>query len=134
MDIRTAKISDAENIVNYDKHISPDELVKSVRLERVYIAEDGGRLAGWVRYNLFWDNTPFLNMLFVLDKFRGKGIGKTLMNFWEQQMRMNGFSHVMTSSQQNEYAQHFYIKCGYKAVGGFIPYDEGYEIIFSKAL
>ena len=44
------------------------------------------------------------------------------------------YSNVMTSTASNEYAQHFYNKLGYIAVGGFSPVGEPYEIILSKVL
>ncbi len=135
MNIRIAEEADVETIALYDMHISRNELTNLIGLGRVHIAEENGVFVGWMRYNMFWDNTPFMNMLFVLDRFRGKGAGKALMKNWERIMREAGFRCVMTSSQQDEYAQHFYIEQGYSAVGGFLPHGgEPYEIIFSKAL
>ena len=40
----------------------------------------------------------------------------------------------MTSSQQDEYAQHFYVKLGYRAVGSFMLEGDSLEIIFEKRL
>ena len=135
MNIRIAEETDIETIASYDTHINRNELTNLIRLGRVYAAEENGVFVGWLRYNMFWDNTPFMNMLFVLDGFRGRGAGKALMENWERIMREAGFGCVMTSSQQDEYAQHFYIKQGYSAIGGFLPCGgEPYEIIFSKPL
>ena len=49
-----------------DRHIRPEELEVSISLGRVLVAEENGQLAGWLRWNLFWDNTPFMNMLFFV--------------------------------------------------------------------
>jgi hypothetical protein len=38
----------------------------------------------------------------------------------------------MTSTQQNETAQHFYTHLGYRSIGGFMQLNGEYEIIFSK--
>ncbi len=134
MDIRTARPDDIPALREHDRHISERELGHSVRLGRVYVAEEQGQFAGWLRYNLFWDNTPFMNLLYVLDGFRGKGYGRLLVEHWEGRMRDAGCQTVMTSTQSNEYAQHFYNRLGYAAIGGFLLPCEAYELILAKKL
>lgn len=134
MTIRKAAQADISRIREHDIHISERELAISVSLGRVYIAEENGGVAGWLRYNLFWDNTPFMNMLYVLDGCRGKGIGKSLTKRWEDDMRMDGYNTVLTSTQSDEFAQHFYVKLGYRAIGGFAMGEDPYELIFMKAI
>ncbi|GHU36934.1 hypothetical protein FACS1894105_08140 [Clostridia bacterium] len=75
-----------------------------------------------------------MNMLYVLDGYRGAGTGKKLTLFWEDQMRAKGYETVMTSTQQNETAQHFYTHLGYRSIGGFMQDSGEYEIIFQKRL
>lgn len=130
--IRIAKNSDLEILSRYDKHISKDELARSILSERVYILEDSGEFIGWLRWNLFWDNTPFMNMLYILDGNRSKGYGRELVLYWEQKMWSLGYGRVMTSTASDECAQHFYVKLGYKAVGGFTLSGDVYEMIFEK--
>jgi GNAT superfamily N-acetyltransferase len=103
-------------------------------MERVSVVEIGGEFAGWLRWNLFWDNTPFLNMLYLLEPFRGKGHGRQVIASWEEEMQRLGFDRVMTSTASDEYAQHFYQKLGYAALGGFSPFGDAYELIFGKIL
>lgn len=134
MQIRYAQESDIERLAHCDQHIAAQELTHAVSLRRVYVAEENGSLAGWLRYNLFWDNTPFLNLLYLLPQFRRKGFGRQLLSFWEQDMTAQGFDTLMTSTQSDEYAQHFYVKCGYEAVGGFRLPGDPYEVIFAKYL
>ena len=134
MNIRTAQPGDLPALSRRDRHIAPRELENSVRLGRVYVAEEGGELVGWLRWNLFWDNTPFMNLIFVLPGRRGEGLGRALTARWEERMREAGYETVMTSTQSNEYAQHFYDKLGYAAVGGFLLPGEPYELIFAKKL
>ena len=86
MDIRNARWDDIPALVRLDRHISRQELENSVRLGRVYIAEGQGEFAGWLRYNLFWDNTPFMNMLYLLEEYRGHGYGTQLVRYWEAEM------------------------------------------------
>ena len=134
MIVRTATMNDLSLIAEQDHHISREELTTLISLGRVAVAEDSKGFLGWMRWNLFWDNTPFLNMLYLLEPHRGKGYGKALMQWWEAEMRKLGFSTVMTSTASDEYAQHFYQKLGYAAVGGFALPGESYELVFSKKL
>lgn len=134
MRIRAANVKDLSVLRFNDRHIREAELENILRLNRVYIAEEEGNLKGWLRYNLFWDNTPFMNMLYVLEDSRGEGVGRRLVEYWEEQMRRLGYKTVMTSTSSHEYAQHFYVKLGYEAVGGFLPKGEAYEIILTKQL
>ena len=134
MNIRFANLEDLKVISLYDKHVSKEELENLVNLNRVIIAEENNKFCGWLRYNLFWDNKPFMNMLYVLEDKRGKGYGKQLVDFWENKMRILQYKFVMTSTASDEYSQHFYLKIGYKTVGGFMPEGEPYEIILMKNL
>lgn len=65
MKIRYAEEADINLLTEHDQHISKEELGNSIRLRRVYIAEENGSFVGWMRYNLFWDNTPFMNLLYI---------------------------------------------------------------------
>lgn len=134
MSIRFAIKKDMFEICLYDKHISKDELQNIIQLKRVLILEENEKFIGWLRYNLFWDNMPFLNMIYLLEENRNKGYGKTLIKFWEREMKFLGYNTVMTSTQSNEYSQHFYFKLGYRAIGGFLLESEPYEIILAKTL
>ena len=89
---------------------------------------------GWLRYNLFWDNTPFMNMLYLLDDYRGQGFGTKIVSFWEQEMKKLGYDFVLTSTQSNEEAQFFYRKIGYNDIGSFTLPTESSEIILYKKI
>lgn len=132
VEIRKAKLCDLEFLSQHDKHIQEEILRESILSGRVYIAEEGGSIAGWMRYGLFWDNIPFMNMLYILEGSRGKGYGRAVVERWEADMLRSGYEAVMTSTQSDEYAQHFYTHLGYKAIGGFNLGADPMEIIFLK--
>lgn len=132
--IRLAEECDFEILSRNDKHISAEMLKKKISDKNILIAEKDGEFAGWLRYNLFWDEMPFMNMLFVTEKFRGTGIGGALVRRWEKMMSEQGYKFLLTSTQANEYSQHFYRKLGYNDLGGFFPFGEEYEIILGKHL
>lgn len=134
MNIRIAEKKDTEILSVYDKHIKKEELGAVISMGRILVAEEGGRLAGWLRWNLFWDNTPFMNMLFLLEEYRGCGYGKAMVFYWEERMKEEGYPLAMTSSLSDESAQHFYRKLGYADSGALLLPGEPLEIIFAKAL
>lgn len=109
-----------------------------VRDKRGYVICDGEMPIGVMRYNLFWDITPFLTFLHIEEAYCGKGFGRQAMLFWEDEMRKLGFKMVMTSTQADEQAQHFYRKLGYKDKGGLFldntPFEQPPEIFMLKTL
>lgn len=134
MKIRIAKKEDTKLILKYDKHISESELYSSISLGRVIIAEYDNKFIGWLRWNLFWDDTPFMNMLYIIEDYHNKGYGKKLVMFWENLMKQNNYKFVMTSTLSNENAQHFYRKLNYIDSGSLLLKGEALEIIFTKEL
>lgn len=125
--IRYVETTDREFWNRLDAHLPTEEFAEKVRTRRGYVLLLDGRPAGILRYNLFWDNTPFCTLLYIAPEFRGVGLGKALMLHWEADMRRRGFAMLMTSTQSDEDAQHFYRKLGYRDCGGFIVNIPGFE-------
>ena len=126
-------------ITQHDTHIPPNIIKDKISRGEIYVAYENENFAGWIRYGLFWDSIPFMNMLFLLPEYRGKGLGRKFVEAWEQDLKTKGYNKILTSTQQNEHAQHFYLAMGYVAVGGFIQTsgavtDESFEIILTKNL
>lgn len=132
--VRPARPEDAELLAEADRHVPRERIRKLVSDGFVLAAFSGDSFAGWLRYGLFWDGIPFMNMLFVLEEYRGNGIGTALVREWERLAAENGHDTVMTSTQANETSQHFYRKLGYRDLGGFTPFGEEFEIIMGKRI
>ena len=132
--IKYANENDIEIISKYDKYISKEELANIIKLKRVIVMYEDDKFVGWLRYNLFWDNTPFMNILYLLDNERGKGNGSRLVIFWENEMKQKNYEFVLTSTQSNEEAQFFYRKIGYVDSGALLFPNEPLEIILYKKL
>ncbi|MCH5316706.1 MAG: GNAT family N-acetyltransferase [Eubacterium sp.] len=134
MNIRLAKKADLPFLEKNDRHIRPSEIKALVGQNRILLVEMDGEIIGWLRWSLFWDNTPFMNMLYFLEGYRGKGYGRQIVEHWETQMRNCGYDMVMTSSLSDEQAQHFYRKLGYVDSGSLLLPGEALEIIFTKKI
>ena len=134
MEIRYAKADELEMIAEYDDHLSKEELKNAIAMKRIILLFIDGEYEGWLRFNLFWDNIPFMNLLYISEEQRGKGYGRKLVEFWEHEMEKQGYEFVMTSTQSDEEAQFFYRKLGYTDRGALVLPDEPLEIIFYKIL
>lgn len=132
--IRYANESDFEILKNADKHISAKELENSIEAKRVLVIFNKDDFAGWLRFNLFWDNLPFMNMLYILEEYRGNGYGRQLVSHWEKEMLKLEFKTVLTSTLSCEMAQFFYRKNGYIDCGSLLLPGEPLEIIMLKNL
>ncbi len=121
-----------------DPHIAREELLRKMRDGRCRLLEQDGAPVGVMRYNLFWDSIPFLTMLILLAPYRGAGLGRQAMAQWEGEMRSLGYPCVMTSTQSDEDAQHFYRKLGYRDAGCLLldipQIRQPMEILLIKAL
>lgn len=136
--IRHAVETDKTFWFTLDKHMRESEFSLKVREKRGYVVSGGSKPAGIMRYNLFWDIIPFLTLIYFEESFRGKGFGRQTVLFWENEMRGFGYKMVMTSTQSDEQAQHFYRKLGYLDRGSIFldntPFEQPQEIIMLKGL
>lgn len=132
--IRYADEKDWEVLRKYEHGIGDTELKNSINAGRILVMFHEGVFMGWLRFNLFWDSIPFMNMLYFLDEYRGKGYGTELVGFWEKEMAENNYHQVLTSTLSNEQAQFFYRKNGYVDCGSLLLPGEPLEIIFLKNL
>lgn len=126
-EIRYMKISDKSFWYSLDKYLPETEFENKVCNKQGYVLLENDKPVGLLRYNLFWDNTPFCTLLFIDFNFQRKGYGRKLVQYWENDMKLQGYGMVLTSTQVDEEAQHFYRKLGYKDCGGFIVNIQGYE-------
>lgn len=133
-EIRYVEKSDKDFWFSFDKHLSEDEFEKKVRDKTGYVLFADEKPCALLRYNLFWDNTPFCTMLFVDWSEQKKGYGKALMEFWESDMKEKGFHLILVSTQVDETSQHFYRKLGYKDCGALVLEEQPMEMFFQKAL
>ena len=136
--IRYATEDDASFWYTLDAHIRKSEFLLKVRDKRGYIICDNDTSIGVLRYNLFWDTIPFLTLLFIREEYQVQGYGRQAMLHWEREMRAQGHSMTMTSTQADEQAQHFYRKLGYVDRGSLFldqtPCEQPAELIMIKRL
>jgi len=117
-----------------EKHISPEQLFRKIQSQQILLVILEKEPVGWLRFGLFWDEIPFMNLLFILPEFRKRKLGTNLVQFWESEMQQQAYKMAMTSTQADETAQHFYRKLGYIDTGSLCLETQPLEIIFRKPL
>ena len=135
MEIRPATAKDKQKILKYDCHIHPNKVGECIHNGLVNVLCDGDEILGILRYNLFWQSIPFLDLIFINDACRGQGWGTKMMADWERSMKELGYAYVMLSTQEDETAKFFYEKIGYRRIGAFLPPEQDAdEIMYLKEL
>ena len=136
--IRYLKSSDKTFWYRLDQHLPEKEFDNKVQTKRGYILLLNDKPIGLLRYNLFWDNTPFCTIVFVDWEYQRKGYGRKLIEYWEHDMKAQGYKMLLTSTQVDEEAQHVYRKLGYKDCGGFVidipEFAQPMEMFFIKPI
>jgi len=122
--------------LNEKERLPESELAAIVERSRVLLAEDGDEdgIVGWLRWGLFWDEVPFMNLLYVDEPRRGNGVGRLLVSEWERACGREGHTTVLTSTVSAESAQHFYRKLGYRDAGCLLLPGESAELFFIKQI
>ncbi len=130
-----ASAFDLEFLAARDTHISPEMLVKKIHDNEILLMKRNDRPVGWLRFGYFWDEIPFMNLLYLEEGFRRRGLGSRLVSHWENLMRGKGYGRVLTSTLSNEEARHFYVKIGYAECGSILLEGEpALEILLFKDL
>lgn len=132
--IRYAEEGDLSRLRFHDRHIAPDELGRVIAMKRVLVMFRKETFIGWLRYSLFWDDLPFLNMLYFFEEYRGKGYGGQLVRYWEQEMAEAGHREVLTSTLSSERGQFFFRENGYVDCGSLLLPGGPLEIILRKTI
>lgn len=134
MKIEFASFRDLKGVCEIDASIDSSRMAEKIQRNEVLVSKHEEEMIGLLRFSLFWDITPFINMLIIKEDKRGTGFGSELVLQWESMMRERGFQRVMTSSQSDETAQEFYRKLKYKEIGSFEYPGQEPELIFLKEL
>ena len=134
IEIRFVTSQDYDYLVHNDRRIKPEVVKKKIEDAEIIVVLDNEQNIGWLRFNYFWDEIPFMNMLWIEEDYRRKGIGTRLVNFWETEIFQRDKNQVMTSTLSDETAQHFYRKLEYQDCGSLLLPDEALEFFFLKSL
>ncbi len=87
MVIQKATGADLPELRERDRWISSRELERKIARGEVYVLREGEAFVGWLRYGLFWDNTP--SYICCISR-REAGAGATAPGPWNTGRRICG--------------------------------------------
>ena len=113
------------------RELLKSELKKSFAKDKIYVKKyledgegSGAEVVGVVWYQLegMFHAFPYLHMIAVKKGHRDKGIGTELIDFFEQDVLVNGRNHLrakvfLTVADFNEAAEALYLRRGYSKFG-----------------
>lgn len=131
---RYANLDDIKQILRYDQHITRTMLENAINEQRVIVMCLHQEVIGVLRYGLFWDAIPMIHMISFDAINRGQGLGKKLHAFFEHEMKLIGYKMLMTTTQSDEFGQHFFRNIGYQDHGSFSFPNQADELILFKEI
>ena len=138
MDLRPVQMGDKDFVMKVDSHVNELQYRNRVSTKTGYVIWEDGERAGWTHHSVLWDQLPFLNLIYVEEAYRKKGIASNAMKRWEDDMRAQGYQMVLISTRVDEDAQHFYRKLGYVECGALLmngtPFEQPMEMFMRKML
>ena len=115
----------SQGIQSYNQHHITDDVVfeKDSRFS-VFARDDNGNIIGGIRASGFW-NYCIIELLWLSDETRGKGIGSALMKKAEAFAIKKGFAYMRTETLSFQ-AKPFYQKQGYRVFGELADHPKGH--------
>ena len=76
----------------------------------VYVLYDEKKIVGVLRYSLFWQSIPFLDLLYIDEAYRGKGYGRQMMEHWESVMQRTKTQSISMKNWATGGSAHFCLR------------------------
>lgn len=94
-------------------------IIEGLEQGNLYVTISNNECVGFMFYipKGIFHSFPLLHLISVKEEYRGKGIGKNLMNFLESLAFENANKIFLVVADFNPDAKHFYEKLGYRQVG-----------------
>lgn len=74
LEIRLAQEADLPFLSAVDRHLAAAFFPRKIAAGEILIAVAGDERIGFLRWGWFWDNMPFMNLLYVVEAWRGQGV------------------------------------------------------------
>ena len=138
MELTYMQEEDKDFVMQMDVHMNELHYKNRVYTKTGYVIWNSNKRVGLMQYSVLWDNLPFLNLIYVDESHRKRGIGTEAMKLWEADMKKQGYKMVLISTQVDEDAQHLYRELGYIECGGLLlngtPLEQPMEMFMRKVL
>lgn len=129
-DIRAIRAID-ERIVG---HGTPAErLARAIDGGQVAVAVVDGSLAGYARWQEFWDRIPLCVYVRVCPEHRRQGTGRALYAHLEHRFRREQRAFWLSSTEEtNDISRRFHEALGFRRIGALSDLDQDADEIFYR--
>ena len=142
INIRFAEPSDLKLVRQLDPHskyIDPKKIGQKLAANEIIIVLDDTKPVGLIKFSYFWATRPYMDLIWLKEQYRSKGIGKQLLSFLEDYLVSEGHLYLMTSSEKDEPApQNWHRSQGFTPCGELaslnLPMKDVAEVFFYKKL
>ena len=87
MELREVTQWDKAFVLGIDSHMDEAAFQNCLLTKSGFVLWEAGQPVGWMYYCFLWGKLPFLNLLYVLEDWRGRGFGSRAMAAWEAEMK-----------------------------------------------
>jgi GNAT superfamily N-acetyltransferase len=138
MDVRTATRADIPAIRRVDASLNQrvsdtDVLRNAVDGGRVAVALDGEVVAGYVRWEWFWDRIPLCVFARVRPSHQRLGVGRALYAHVEEDLRARGCEFWLSSTEEdNKRSLRFHRALGFRPIGALAELGQEVREVFMR--
>lgn len=132
--IRTAVETDIGFLHSLEMVPRGDRLAAALEKGSIWIVRSGETSVGFLLFSVLWGSLPFLEFFEILASQRGRNFGADAVRAWEREMGSRGFDLVLTSTQADGDAQHFWRRMGYVDCGALTVRSKAAEVFFQRPI
>lgn len=134
--VRFANSSDLA-LVSSDGFLSAEIIARKIERREVLVAESGGCLVAYARFEFLWSRLPYLTLIQVLPGHQRVGVGRSILKYLETYLQAKGYTVLYSSSQADEPGpQAWHRRLGFTECGRIAEMNPGGadEVFFRKSL
>jgi GNAT superfamily N-acetyltransferase len=141
LEARTATTADIGGIQDVERaleqRVSEDAVLRrAIEAGQVLVAVDGDDVAGYLRWEWFWDRIPLCVFVRVRPSHQRLGVGRALYEHAEADLRSRGCEFWISSTEEaNERSLRFHRALGFRLIGALSDLgQESREVFMRKDL
>lgn len=117
-------------------HLPATMLTRKIDWQEIALVEQNGVPTGYLHLDYLWSIVPFIALILVLEPYRRRGAGRTLLAFIEDHARAHNHTWLYSSSQLDEpEPQAWHRHMGFEECGILAGHNDGIgEVFFRKRL
>lgn len=117
--------------------LSEAVLIRKIEAREINLLIVNGAPVGQIQMGYLWSEIPFIELISIDETFRNRGLSRDLLGFLEDDLRVQGYEVLYSSSQVDEPApQAWHRYMGFEECGVINGLNDGGigEVFFRKAL